>query len=77
MKEKQKERKKERTNQAICSLLHRKTEEKKTDKLAEKQAHVTTQRFLQFLYSSAGLCIFWIYIDCNKEKKRKWEDRHF
>ena len=75
-----KERKKERTNHVIFGLQHRKRKEKKADKLLGKQADVTTEQFLQFLSSSAWLCIFWIYIDSNKEERgreRNWESLQF
>ena len=32
------------------------------------QADITTEQFLQFLSSFAWLCVFWIYIDSNKEE---------
>ena len=53
----------------ICGLPHRKRKEKKADKLLGKQADITTEQFLQFLSSSSWLCIFWIYIDINKEER--------
>ena len=59
----------------ICGLSHRKRKEKKADKLSGKQADVTTERFLQFLSSSAWLCIFWIYIDSNKEERERERER--
>ena len=60
----------------IRSLPHRKRKEKKADKLLGKLVDITTERFLQFLSSSACLYIFWTYIDSNKEERereRKWE----
>ena len=76
---KKKEKRKERTNHLIWGLPHRKRKEKKANKLSGKQANVTTERFLQFLSLSSWLCIFWIYIDSNKEdreKERKLESLH-
>ena len=61
----------------ICGLPHRKRKKKKADKLSEKLTDITTERFLQFLSSSAWLCIFWIYIDSNKEKREKVRESPF
>ena len=58
-------------NHVICGLLHRQRKEKKADKLSGNQGDATTERFLQFLSSSAWLCIFWIYIDSNKEERKR------
>ena len=60
----------------ICGLPQRKRKEKKADKLSGKQANVTLERFLQFLSSSALLCISWIYIVSKnevRERERKWD----
>ena len=60
----------------MCGLPHRKRKEKK-GKLSKKHADVSTNRFLQFLFSSAWLCIFWIYIDSNKEERGGGAVREF
>ena len=61
----------------ICGLPHQKRKEKKADKLSGKNIDMTIQRFLQFLSSSAWLCIFGIYIDSNKEEREKERESPF
>ena len=59
----------------IRELPHRKRKEKKAENLLGKQVDVKTERILQFLSSSARLCIFGIYIDINKEEGEREREK--
>ena len=66
---------KKRRYHVICGLPYQKRKEKKADDLSAKQIDVTTERFLQFLSSSAWVWIFCIYIDGNKEERERERER--